>query len=147
MSDSVPTSVEVLVPSSLIVTGGTVSRLPRWEQPLTAARTAILPTVRTRARTRQPSTTGRGSRWFRSPGLGLRVAGLQGRHVAVDRRVEKRLQARAALLPVGLVGAVEKDPGVQIDQPVVDLVADYGERQFNAAFPPPICRSATTSGA
>jgi hypothetical protein len=36
---------------------------------------------------------------------------------------------------------------VEGDQPVVEFLADHRQRQFNAAFPPPICRSATTSGA
>ena len=45
------------------------------------------------------------------------------------------------------LGLVEEHPRVEGDQPVVKFLADHRQRQFNAAFPPPICRSATTSGA
>ena len=45
------------------------------------------------------------------------------------------------------LGLVGEHPRVEGDQPLVEFLADHRQRQFNAAFPPPICRSATTSGA
>jgi hypothetical protein len=61
--------------------------------------------------------------------LGLRVAKVQRRHVRVHRRVEEVIEMGAALRLSPLVGTVEKDPGVEVDQPVVGLLADDRHRQ------------------
>jgi len=57
-------------------------------------------------------------------GLGLGVAVFERGDVGVHRRVEKLIKVGTAVLTVWLLGLVEEDTGVEVDQFVVDVAAD-----------------------